>query len=106
MKIIGLIIGFYLTSLSAFANNKVVELSLDYNNLQDTTISKSNNSVFHYKFNDTNIDFSFKSNGNTLAQLDKIFADTNLSPNIDTLKITITSSPDGKYDYKIGRAHV
>ena len=105
MKIIGLIIGFYLTSLSAFANNKVVELSLDYNNLQDTTISKSNNSVFHYKFNDTNIDFSFKSNGNTLAQLDKIFADTNLSPNIDTLKITITSSPDGKYDYNLGLAN-
>ena len=96
------IVGFCQTSICAVANDRiVVKPNLDYSLPMDTIKVDSSPIVFYSKFNTSCFDMSYRPNAKSLGQLDVFFTDASLCSTIDTLKIIVSASPDGKHDYNI-----
>lgn len=102
MKSYLFLIAFCLTSLSVLSHNRfIVESNLAYSPPIDAIATDSSKLVFYSKFNKAGFDISYMSNTRLLNQLDDLFSDASSTSTIDALKIIVSASPDGKYDYNI-----
>lgn len=102
MKIFLFLITFSLTLLSATAqDNSVSTFDSSHDFVKNIPVTDSAELTFYFKFNDTELDIDFASNLESLSKIDMVLSDSSLVSDIDTLKISATASPDGRYDYNL-----
>ncbi len=102
MKRILFIIVFCLTALSVSAYSTVANrVNLSGYPPLDTIKRDINKIIFYFRFDNADFDTLYMSNLQSLEKLDKILYYKGKLLDIDTLKVSATSSPEGNYNYNL-----
>lgn len=105
MNVLLLLIAFNFSILCDSVQDKVEpKFDVSDNQSPERCIDVRSEFTFYFRFNKTDLDINYMTNAASMVKLDNVIYGANSHATIDSLKVVVLASPDGKYDYNLSLA--